>query len=70
MGFVRSTLFFTFLLIFTCGHASEPSEQTFESEQFPNVKIIRVIDGSTIVLYFNGKETTLRLIGEDTPVTI
>ena len=33
-------------------------------------KVIRVIDGDTIILDIDGKETTVRLIGVDTPETV
>ena len=36
----------------------------------PVCKVVRVIDGDTVVLLLDGKETTVRLIGVDTPETV
>lgn len=35
-----------------------------------NVEVVRVIDGDTIKILFNGKEETVRLIGINTPETV
>ncbi|MCK9271939.1 thermonuclease family protein [Candidatus Gracilibacteria bacterium] len=35
-----------------------------------NIKVVRVIDGDTIVVLLNGREERIRLIGVDTPETV
>lgn len=44
MGFVRTPLLLTFLLLFASGHADEATKQSIESEQSWNVNVIRSID--------------------------
>jgi len=36
----------------------------------PTYRVVRVVDGDTVVLLVDGKETTVRLIGVDTPETV
>jgi hypothetical protein len=36
----------------------------------PTHKVLRVVDGDTVVLLVDGKETTVRLTGVDTPETV
>jgi len=36
----------------------------------PTYKVVRVVDGDTVVLLVDGKKTTVRLIGVDTPETV
>jgi micrococcal nuclease len=35
-----------------------------------SVTVIRIIDGDTLVVNYDGKEETVRLIGVDTPETV
>ncbi len=39
-------------------------------DSFTEVKVIRVVDGDTVVINFNGTSTKARLIGVDTPESV
>lgn len=54
---------FIFLLVLFCSQSLHPQKL---SEKFKAVAK-RVIDGDTMVIFFEGREETLRLIGIDTP---
>jgi micrococcal nuclease len=41
-----------------------------EEEKFPYYDVVRVVDGDTIIINFNGKEERVRMIGIDTPETV
>jgi micrococcal nuclease len=41
-----------------------------EEEMFPYYDVVRVVDGDTIIISFNGKEERVRMIGIDTPETV
>lgn len=49
---------------------STSSEQVVDTKTETLVKVIKVIDGDTIVADLNGKTETIRLIGIDTPETV
>ena len=52
--------------------AQEPSP-TIPQKDFTGAtayKVVRIVDGDTVVLLMDGKETTVRLIGVDTPETV
>ena len=36
----------------------------------PSYEVVRIVDGDTVVLLMNGKNTKVRLIGVDTPETV
>jgi micrococcal nuclease len=42
----------------------------YDEEKFPYYDVVRVVDGDTIIINFNGKEERLRMIGIDTPETV
>ncbi|MDR2795066.1 MAG: thermonuclease family protein [Holosporaceae bacterium] len=44
--------------------------QSDESNASISYKVLRVVDGDTIVIDFNGKEAKVRLIGVDTPESV
>lgn len=41
-----------------------------ELSKFPKYKVVRVVDGDTIIISMNGKDERLRLIGVDTPESV
>jgi endonuclease YncB( thermonuclease family) len=48
----------------------EVRNETVTSSFAPNTKVIRAIDGDTLVINWKGKEETVRLIGVDTPESV
>ena len=50
--------------------APEPGLPSSEPEPVPVVRVVRVVDGDTVVLRMAGKDTTVRLIGVDMPETV
>ncbi len=52
--------------------SSTPDTSFSESTSTHNAayRVVRVVDGDTVVVDINGKNTTLRLIGMDTPETV
>lgn len=58
----------SYLLIASQNQIPEIPEKDFnDSEAY---KIVRIIDGDTVVALIDGKETKIRLIGVDTPETV
>lgn len=43
---------------------------SISTDETPEIRVVRVVDGDTIVLYIEGKDTRVRLIGLDTPETV
>src|SRR3954454_22705575 len=39
-------------------------------EPGPTCRVVRVVDGDTVVVMLDGRPTTIRLIGVDTPETV
>ncbi len=61
------------LALLLAGHSlAQELQPTIPTNDFtgaPAYKVIRIIDGDTVVLSMDGKETKVRLIGVDTPET-
>ena len=49
------------------GVEKDDESQTVNAEEY---QVVRVVDGDTIVVNFNGKEEKVRLIGVDTPESV
>ena len=61
------------LLALSPGWLVGDSPSTIPTPDFsdaPGYPVIRVIDGDTVILDINGRETRVRLIGVDTPETV
>lgn len=50
--------------------STTPAEATIPESTQPKYAVLKVVDGDTIVLDIDGKSTTIRLIGLDTPETM
>lgn len=49
----------------------EPTEPAIEeNSEFPQYKVVRVVDGDTIVISYNGVDEKVRMIGIDTPESV
>lgn len=59
---------FVFLMLFTPAFTDADNPDKFKGQ--PSYAVDRVIDGDTVVLAIDGKRTTVRLIGVDTPETV
>ncbi len=51
-------------------HTTDPAQPEKDFEDSPSYEVVRVVDGDTVVLAMDGKDTKVRLIGVDTPETV
>lgn len=52
------------------GYEKETKKKASDTKQFECVKLVRVVDGDTLVVKLDGIETKVRLIGIDTPESV
>lgn len=50
--------------------AASPENETHDVSLMPHYPVLKVVDGDTLAVRINGKSTTVRLIGLDTPETV
>jgi micrococcal nuclease len=54
------------LLLLLAGCSPVPAQEHLR----PSARVLRVVDGDTVVVLLGGKPTTVRVIGVDAPVTV
>ncbi len=70
------TIFFVFIILlgfFLLKNFEVPKSQSIENpvtKQIQEVKLIRVVDGDTLLLNINGKKERVRLVGMDAPESV
>jgi micrococcal nuclease len=72
VGFVLSVLI-VYICIGYIGLGVETAPQPYPRESFSKetaYPVVRTVDGDTVQIQYNGKPTTVRLIGVDTPETV
>jgi micrococcal nuclease len=68
--FVIATLFSLTACNGTASSNNVRVEETVIDNEFIPCQLIRVVDGDTLVVVFNGKETKVRMIGVNTPESV
>ena len=58
------------ILLATARPSTGQGRPTRAIEPGPPLRVVRVVDGDTLVVVLDGRETTIRLIGVDTPETL